>query len=99
MFGQDTHWLRLGTGLFDLSGPAPERATGNGLQLQGTVSWQVTDAFSVGVGARWWRMRAKGSTDFEHTFIGLADPMAQPLAFTTERFGAFVQTAYRFGLR
>ena len=51
------------------------------------------------LGARYWRMRGKGSTDFEHVIISYPSPVAQPLAFTTERFGAFVQTAYRFGLR
>jgi outer membrane protease len=93
VFAQDTHWLR-----WDIAGPIAERGTGNGLQLQGTVSWQFTDAFSVGVGARYWRMRAKGSADLEH-MLGFWSPVAQPMAFTTERFGAFVQTAYRFGLR
>ena len=93
LFAQDTHWLRP-----DIGGPVPERGTGNGMQLQGTVSWQLTDAFSVGVGARYWRMRTKGSADLEQ-MIGYWNPVAQPLAFTTERFGAFVQTAWRFGLR
>jgi hypothetical protein len=93
LFARDTHWLR-----WDIAGPIPERAIGNGLQLEGTVSWQFTDAFSVGVGARYWRMRAKGSADLEHR-MGYWNPVAQPLAFTTERFGAFVQTAYRFDLR
>jgi len=93
LFAQDTHWLRA-----DIGGPVPERGIGNGLQLQGSVSWQLTDAFSVGVGARYWRMRAKGSADLEQ-MIGYPNAVAQPLAFTTERFGAFVQTAYRFGLR
>jgi outer membrane protease len=30
---QDTHWLRLGSGLFDISGPIPENGGGTGVQL------------------------------------------------------------------
>jgi hypothetical protein len=94
---QDTHWLRLGTGLFDISGPIPERGGGNGVQLEAIMTYQVSERATVGVGARYWHLQTHGNTDFESVIIGFPHAGEQPLNFTTTRYGGFAQGAYRFG--
>jgi hypothetical protein len=95
---QDTHWLRLGTGLFDISGPIPESGSGTGVQLEAIMSYQVSDKVSVGLGGRYWYMQTHGGADFEKVIVGYPfAPAAQPLNFSTSRYGAFAQGAYRFG--
>lgn len=88
----DTHWLRLGT---SFSGPIPETGSGSGAQIEAALSYQLTSAFSVGVGARYWHMETRGSADFASVAPGAG---AQPINFVTDRFGAYLQGAYRFGL-
>jgi len=95
---QDTHWLRLGSGLFDLSGPIPESGGGTGVQIEAIMSYQVNDKVSVGLGGRYWYLQTHGAADFENVIVGLPFPAAsQPLNFTTTRYGGFAQGAYRFG--
>ena len=48
--GTDAHWLRISTFPGDFSGPVPEDGTGWGYQLEGVLSYRVTDAISVGIG-------------------------------------------------
>jgi outer membrane protease len=86
----DTHWLRLGT---SFSGPIPESGSGSGAQIEAALSYQFTNAFSFGVGARYWHMETRGSADFGAVVAG-AQP--QPVNFVTDRFGAYLQGAYRF---
>ena len=88
----DTHWLRLGT---SFSGPIPESGSGSGAQVEAALSYQLTDAFSFGAGARYWHLEARGSADFGSVVPG-ATP--QPVNFVTDRFGAYLQGAYRFGM-
>lgn len=88
----DTHWLRLGT---SFSGPIPESGTGAGAQLEAALSYQFTHAFSFGVGARYWHLESRGNADFGAVIPGA---LPQPVNFVTERFGAFLQGAYRFGV-
>jgi hypothetical protein len=90
----DTHWLRLGGQVGDFSGPIPEGGSGNGVQLESLLSFQATKHFSLGVGARYWQLETKGTTDFTGVVVGLP-ASAQPVTFTTERYGVFVQGAYR----
>ena len=95
---QDTHWLRLGTGLFDFSGPIPESGSGDGVQLEAIMSYQVNDKISVGLGGRFWYLQTHGSADLENVIVGLPfPPAAQPLNFSTTRYGGFAQGAYKFG--
>ena len=94
---QDIHWLRLGSGFLDISGPIPEGGTGTGVQLETILSYQVTDKFTLGVGARYWYLQTRGSTDFEGVIVGFPSPGPQPLNFTTTRYGGFAQGAYKFG--
>jgi opacity protein-like surface antigen len=92
----DTHWLRLNQpGGF--SGPVPETGTGNrGYQLEAVLSYQVTEALSVGAGGRYWHMEtSSGNSDFTNSvFGGVGAP--QPVNFTVDRFGGFLQAAFRF---
>ncbi len=87
----DTHWLRLGT---SFSGPIPESGSGSGAQIEAALSYQLTSAFSFGVGARYWYMETRGSADFASVVSGAT---AQPVNFVIDRFGAYLQGAYRFG--
>jgi outer membrane protease len=92
MVSTDTHWLRT-----DIFSPIPESGSGNGVQLEAFAAYQLTDCWSLGVGARYWHMQASGKIALEDAeqFIYA---MAQPGTFTTDRFGVFAQAAYRFGL-
>jgi hypothetical protein len=94
---QDTHWLRLGTTLFALSGPINEGGGGTGVQLEGLLSYRVTDRFTLGLGARYWMLQSRGEADFEQIIVGVNNAVSQPLNFTTVRTGAFAQGSYRFG--
>jgi hypothetical protein len=94
----DTHWLRLGSNLFDISGPIPENGGGNGVQLEAILTYQVNDKVSFGLGGRYWHLQTHGSTDFENVIVGFPiAPNPQPLNFTSIRYGGFAQGAYRFG--
>jgi hypothetical protein len=97
MSGHDTHWLRLGTTLFSIAGPIPENGADMGVQLEALLSYQVTDCWNVGIGARYWQLQSNGHTDFERVIVGFPDPVAQPLNFTTKRYGGFLQASYKFG--
>lgn len=92
----DSHWLRIGTTPGSFAGPIPESGNGNGVQLEALLSYQVWNCFSVGLGGRYWRIDTKGTGDLEQTVVGITSPMAQPLNFTTERYGAFLQGSYKF---
>ena len=95
---QDTHWLRLGSSPGDIAGPIPENGGGTGVQLEAIASYAVTDKVTVGVGARYWYLQTRGSTDFENVIVSFpVAPVAQPLNFSTTRYGGFAQGAYRFG--
>lgn len=94
----DSHWLRIGTTPGSFSGPIPESGNGSGVQLEALLSYQVWNCFNVGVGGRYWRIDTKGTGDLEQNVVGITSPMAQPMNFTTERYGAFVQGSYRFNM-
>lgn len=94
--GADSHWLRIGTLPGDFTGPVPEDGTGWGYQLEGFVSYRVTDMLSLGVGARYWHMETKGYTHFEGHVVGFAaDP--QVLTWKTDQFGVYFQSSLKLG--
>ncbi|WP_322515368.1 porin family protein [Rhodopseudomonas palustris] len=93
MFGTDNHVMR--TDVTDTV--SPERGTGQGVQLEAILSYQVTNAFSVGAGARYWAMWA--TTNAYTNAFGSECP-CQTLPTRTERYGTFLQASYKFdGLR
>jgi hypothetical protein len=94
--GTDAHWLRISGFPGDFSGPIPEDGHGWGYQLEGVLSYQVTDVISVGVGGRYWHMQTSGLTHFENHVNGfLASP--QPVDWKTDSVGVFLQTGLKFG--
>lgn len=95
--GSDAHWLRIdpfAVGAF--SGPVPEDGNGWGYQLEGFLSYRVSDAFSVGVGGRYWHMEAKGYTHFEGRVVGFT-AFPQVVDWKVDNFGAFVQASFKLG--
>lgn len=82
--GTDNHVLR---DLISL-----ESGTGRGVQLEGILSYLVTDQFSLGVGGRYWAM---WTTKDAITEFGGAPCPCQTLPAKTDRYGVFVQAAYR----
>lgn len=94
----DTHWLRIQPGVAgNFTGPIPEDGTGhNGWQAEGIVSYAVSNAFSFGIGGRYWRMETtQGNAHFENAIIG-GGGAPQGITFATERYGVFVQGSYHF---
>jgi outer membrane protease len=88
----DTHWLRP-----DIFHPVNEPGSGSGVQLEAFAAYQLNAAFSIGVGARYWRLNAKGGIELEEA-AGFPFAVPQPGTFSTERYGLFAQAAYKFGL-
>ena len=75
----DTHYLTFGSD--------PATATGNGVQLEGILSYQLTPLFNVGIGARWWHFNTTGNEAMFNQLI----------KYQTERYGVFVQGSLKFG--
>jgi hypothetical protein len=75
----DTHYLTFGSD--------PATATGNGVQLEGILSYQLTPLFNVGIGARWWHYNTSGTEAMFNQLI----------KYQTERYGVFVQGSLKFG--
>ncbi|MET4156327.1 opacity protein-like surface antigen [Bradyrhizobium sp. JR7.2] len=83
--GFDNHWMRP-----DIN-PEPQSGDGWGYQLEGIVSYDVTQNFSVGAGGRYWYAKTDNGTSKVHGVL------AVPTTFTYERFGGFLQASYKFG--
>jgi opacity protein-like surface antigen/outer membrane protease len=89
--GKDSHWLRIGTAF---NGPTPITGTGHsGVQLEAILSYQVTPALSLGVGARYWRMAMGGTA---RTDVSMPGQLPQVLDLKTERYGGFLQAGVKF---
>jgi outer membrane protease len=94
--GTDAHWLRISKFPGDFSGPVPEDGTGWGYQLEGVLSYRVTDSLSVGIGGRYWHMQTKGLTHFEGHVNGF-QAFPQPVDWKSDNYGVFLQTGLKFG--
>jgi hypothetical protein len=94
--GTDSHWLRISNLPGDFSGPIPEDGTGWGYQLEGVLSYRMTDAISVGIGGRYWHMQTNGNTHFEGHVNGV-QAFPQPVNWKSDSFGVFLQTGLKFG--
>lgn len=82
--GTDDHILR------DLV--SPEDGKGIGVQLEATLSYAVTDAFSVGIGGRYWSMwTTSGDVNFGGTGTII------PMRYAAEQAQLLVQGSYKFG--
>jgi opacity protein-like surface antigen len=83
--GFDNHWLRP-----DIN-PLPQSGDGWGYQLEGIVSYDVTQNLSLGAGGRYWYARTNSGTT---QFPGVPP---SPTTFAYERYGGFIQASYKFG--
>ena len=61
-------------------GVDPASGNGNGIQLDAILAYQLTDAFNLGVGGRWWHLDTKAIDSFD-----------QLLTYRTDRYGVFIQ--------
>jgi opacity protein-like surface antigen len=76
----------------------PETASaGDGVMLEASLGYDITDRWNVGVGGRYWAWNTQtGTTSFD--YIGVSTPPGVSNArYTTERYGVFVQTGYHWG--
>jgi hypothetical protein len=95
--GADTHWLRIGTTPGSFTGPIPEAGRGWGYQVEAILSFAFTPQASVGVGARYWHMEeTSGNTYFTNRVVG-SPSVAQPVDWTANQYGFFVQASYKLG--
>ncbi len=94
--GADTHWLRIGTAIGDFAGPIPENGKGQGYQFEVSLSYQVTEYASVGIGGRYWHMQANGNSNFQGNVVG-ETAFPQPVDWKTDILGVFVQAGLKFG--
>ena len=96
LYGNDAHWLRIGNFLGGFTGAIPEDGKGWGYQLEGFISYRVTEALSVGLGGRYWRMQTSGLTHFENHVVGVP-ALPQPVDWSISSYGMFVQLNLKFG--
>ncbi|UVO30355.1 outer membrane beta-barrel protein [Bradyrhizobium arachidis] len=91
--GRDNHLFRPTTTFIEQRGSG-----GGGVQLEGVLSYLITNNFSVGVGGRYWAMWTK--KDSEDTCTGCVGPRIIGgtgfAKFSMERWGTFFQASYRF---
>ena len=80
--GVDAHWQRIPPVFFPFNG------TGNGVQAEIVATYDLTDAFSLGVGGRYWAM---------WTNLGSQGDMPNNNVYAnTDRYGVFLQASYKF---
>ena len=85
--GVDNHPLRT-------DGPStrsPAEGHGTGVQVEGVISYDVTSAFSLGVGGRYWSMQIPSGTT---NFFSAGNFISQ--RFAAEQTAVFVQGSYKF---
>jgi hypothetical protein len=70
---------------------SPESGNGVGVQLEATLSYALTDAFSLGVGGRYWSMR---TTSGDVNFGG--EGVIVPMRYAAEQAQVLVQGTYKF---
>lgn len=94
--GRDNHLLR------DLTFFSDQRGSGGGgVQVEGTLSYFLTNNFSIGIGARYWAMWTRKHSEIFPNEAQKADsfPVAEgtlPANYRMERWGTFLQASYKF---
>lgn len=73
--------------------PLEYDGTGNGVQLDATLNWNVDRDLSVGAGGRWWYMKTNGTTHFERT---PSNGQPQGSDDIQNSYGLILQTRYQF---
>jgi opacity protein-like surface antigen len=70
---------------------SPQHGAGTGVQIEGVVSYDITEQFSIGASGRFWSMGVpQGLTNF------FSANAFQPERFTTEHTAVFAQGSYKF---
>jgi hypothetical protein len=84
MMGVDNHWLRADFHpLIDMGG-------GYGVQIETALTFDVTDAFNLGLGGRYWQTTATGGVKYPWGALA-------PQTTITRHFGAFLEATYELG--
>jgi hypothetical protein len=96
LYGADSHLLRIGSNPGDFTGPIPEDGKGWGYQFDAMVSYRYNDWISVGAGARYWHVEAKGHTHFEGHVVGF-NAQPQVVQWRADHVGGFIQANIKFG--
>ncbi len=67
--------------------------SGNGVQLDAIVDWDISQNLTMGVGGRWWYIVTNGLAHFEQT-AGFGQP--QGINLTQSSYGLLLQANYKF---
>jgi len=71
---------------------------GDGVMLEAMIDYYITNAWSVGIGGRYWAWNLNtGTASYDNLLMTPANSGVQASRFTTERYGMFVQSSYRWG--
>ncbi|MBO4228148.1 outer membrane beta-barrel protein [Bradyrhizobium neotropicale] len=89
--GRDNHLLREETTFDEQRGNG-----GGGVQVEGVLSYFITENFSVGVGGRYWAMWTKRRGDSLCSSSGCIGAPPIFAKYSMERWGTFFQASYRF---
>lgn len=88
--GRDHHLLRPRTTFIDHRGNG-----GGGVQVEGVLSYFITDNLSLGVGGRYWAMWTQKDSEAICTGCYPGTTAAQFSKFSIERWGTFFQASYK----
>jgi len=87
--GLDNHLLR------QLLGPNASNS-GTGVMLEAMLDYRINSAWSIGVGGRYWAWNMNiGTAGFNELTAPESNTVA-PQRYSTERYGMFVQSSYRW---
>ena len=72
-------------------------APGDGVMLEASLDYKLTDRWNVGVGGRYWAWNMHNGTEL-FDFLGSAPPTQPQLGrYNAERYGFFLQSDYHWG--
>ncbi|WOH63680.1 outer membrane beta-barrel protein [Bradyrhizobium sp. BWA-3-5] len=92
--GRDHHLLREETTFYDHRGDG-----GGGVQVEGILSYFLTENLSVGIGARYWAVWTKKDSGATYNCCGGTGTQIQDRSlakYSMERWGTFFQASYKF---
>ncbi|WOH64342.1 outer membrane beta-barrel protein [Bradyrhizobium sp. BWA-3-5] len=89
--GRDNHLLRPETTFSEQRGNG-----GGGVQLEGVLSYFLSDNISIGVGVRYWAMWTKKDAVSMGCSNGCFEHLPSFAKYSMERWGTFFQASYRF---
>ncbi|MBH5372788.1 outer membrane beta-barrel protein [Bradyrhizobium glycinis] len=89
--GREYHLLRPKT-IFD----EQHGNGGGGVQIEGVLSYFLTENISVGVGGRYWAMWTKKDSDSLCSSSGCVGEPRSFAKYSVERWGTFFQASYKF---